>query len=138
MLTTKSHSLRTTGDIPAPSAPITTARSLAAKSAAVYSSVASAAVPTIQTPAFFSARSAPATFATRAIGMCAVAPADALRTVALTPAARRSGSTTAVAPAHSAVRMMAPALCGSVMWSNTTNSARCPGRRKPTASSSET
>ena len=71
-------------------------------------------------PAFFSVRNAPATFATRAIGMCAVAPAADLRTVALTPAARRSGITTAVAPAHSAERMIAPALCGSVMWSSTT------------------
>ena len=46
----------------------------------------------------------------RAIGKCSTAPAEALATVSFNPAARRSGMKTPSAPAHSAVRRIAPRL----------------------------
>ena len=52
-------------------------------------------------------------FTTRTTGKYASAPAAARPTVSVNPAARRSGITTAAAPAACAVRMIAPRLCGS-------------------------
>ena len=46
-------------------------------------------------------------------GICSIAPADVFATVALIGALCRLGMSTAVAPAHSAVRIIAPILCGS-------------------------
>ena len=58
--------------------------------------------------------------ATRAIAMCSAAPAEDLSTMAVSPALRRLGITTPWAPTHSAERMMAPRLCGSLISSQTT------------------
>src|ERR1700733_3074372 len=60
-------------------------------------------------------------FLTRATGRCASAPADALSTVSLNPAARLSGITTPCAPAASEVRTIAPRLWGSSMPSSSTS-----------------
>ncbi len=60
---------------------------------------------------------------TRATGRCSTAPADALQTAGVTSAERRSGMTTPVAPAASAVRQIAPRFCGSVTSSSATSQA---------------
>ena len=57
---------------------------------------------------------------TRAIRRCSTAPADAFAAAGVTAAARRSQSTTPVAPAHSAVRQIAPRFCGSCSSSSAT------------------
>src|ERR1039458_7066704 len=58
---------------------------------------------------------------TRTTGRCSSAPAAALATTSVTPAARRSGMMMAPAPAACAVRMTAPRLCGSSTPSSTTS-----------------
>ena len=63
-----------------------------------------------------------AMFVTLAMGRCSLAPAEALVTVPVTLAARRSGMTTPFAPAASAVRRIAPRLCGSSTPSRTITS----------------
>ena len=62
--------------------------------------------PTIQRFFSFKSSRVRAMFVTFAMGRCSLAPADALVTVAVTPAARRSGITTPSAPEASAVRRM--------------------------------
>ena len=59
---------------------------------------------------------------TLAMGMCSLAPAETLVTVPVTLADRRSGMTMPLAPAASAVRRIAPRLCGSSTPSRTTTS----------------
>ena len=54
-----------------------------------------------------------ATLPTCTSGICSIAPAEVFATVALMGALCRLGISTAVAPTHSDVRMMAPILCGS-------------------------
>ena len=61
----------------------------------------------------FSSRIVLTRFATRATGIYSSAPAEALPTTAVRPTLRRLGMMTPCAPAHSAVRMIAPRLCGS-------------------------
>src|ERR1035441_4689755 len=58
---------------------------------------------------------------TRTTGRCSSAPAAALATTSVMPAARRSGMMMAPAPAAWAVRMTAPRLCGSSTPSSTTS-----------------
>ena len=66
-------------------------------------------------------------FTTTATGRCSTAPADARHTAAVTRTALRSGRTTPVAPAPSALRQTAPRLCGSVTPSRQTSSGRSAG-----------
>ena len=66
---------------------------------------------------------------TTAKGRCSTAPAAALATVGVTWAARWRGSTTPVAPAHSALRSSAPRLWGSVTPSRTSRNGAGPARR---------
>ena len=65
-----------------------------------------------------------ATLTTSTIRTCASAPAEARAAAGPSAAAWRSWRTTAVAPTASAVRRMAPTLCGSSTPSNTTISGR--------------
>ena len=51
---------------------------------------------------------------------CSTAPADAFATAGVTAAARRSHSTSPLAPAHSALRAIAPRFCGSCSSSSAT------------------
>ena len=57
-------------------------------------------------------------FVTRETSICSAAPALALSTTAVSPAARRLGMMTPWTPAHSAVRKIAPRLCGSAISSH--------------------
>ena len=57
------------------------------------------------------------------------APAEVFATMAVSPALRRLGMMTPCAPAHSAVRMMAPRLCGSLISSHTTSRGASPRSR---------
>ena len=65
-------------------------------------------------------------FGTRTTGRYSTAPADALPTAAVSPTLRRFGITTPCAPAHSAVRMIAPRLCGSAISSQTIRNGGSP------------
>ena len=66
-----------------------------------------------QMPRTFSSSIVCAIFVTLTQGMYSMAPADALATISVSPQALRFGITMPCAPAHSALRMMAPRLCGS-------------------------
>src|ERR1039457_6844671 len=74
-------------------------------------------------PRRFRSSRARLTLVTRATGRCSSAPAAALATTSVTPAARRSGTMMEPAPAACAVRIMAPRLCGSSTPSSTTTSS---------------
>src|ERR1035437_4126922 len=63
-------------------------------------------------------------FVTLATGRCSLAPAETFAPAPVTAADRRSGITTPSAPAASAVRRIAPRLCGSSTPSSTTISER--------------
>ena len=89
----------------------------------------SAAVPNTQTPLSFSSAMAVLILVTRATFMYSTAPAEALATEAVRPTLRRLGMMTPCAPAHSAVRMMAPRLCGSLISSHTTSRGASPRSR---------
>ena len=65
-------------------------------------------------------------FVTRETSICSAAPALALSTTAVSPAARRLGMMTPWTPAHSAVRKIAPRLCGSAISSHTTMNGSSP------------
>ena len=69
--------------------------------------------------------------------LCALsaAPAEVLRTVALTCTALSRGMTTAVTPAAAALRRQAPRLCGSCTPSSTSTSARPPAASTSAGSS---
>ena len=59
-------------------------------------------------------------------GICSTAPAEVLATTAVSPTLLRLGITTPWAPAHSAVRKMAPRLLGSVNSSHKMMSGASP------------
>ena len=65
-------------------------------------------------------------FTTRATRMSAVAPAAALTAAGVTDALRRLPMITPCAPAHSALRMMEPRLCGSSTPSSTMTNGASP------------
>ena len=79
--------------------------------------------PPSSSPLPSSSSIARAIFFTRATGRCATAPAEARAAASVSPAARRSGMTTPLAPAASAVRMIAPRFCGSSTPSSKTQQA---------------
>src|SRR6266446_5782535 len=81
---------------------------------------------TIHSPLAFRSSRVRAMFVTFAMGRCSLAPADDFATVPVTPAARLSGITTPSAPEASAVRRIAPRLCGSSTPSSTMTSEYCP------------
>ena len=86
----------------------------------------SPASPTTVQPAFLYASSARVRLVARATGTRAAAPADTFHAVAVTPAARRDGTTTPCAPKAAADRSTAPRLRGSVTPSSATSSAGAP------------
>ena len=67
---------------------------------------------------------------TRATARCSTAPAEAFATAGVTAAARRSGRTTPSAPAHSAVRQIAPTFWGSWTSSRATSQGSGPGQQR--------
>ena len=71
----------------------------------------------IHNPFCFNSSMVETMLATRTTGIYSTAPAEVLATVAVSPTPRRLGMMTPCAPAASAVRMMAPRLCGSSMLS---------------------
>ncbi len=73
-------------------------------------------------PASAQAVNARTRFVARATGNRAAAPADVFHAAAVTPAARRSGTTTPCAPNAAADLITAPRLRGSVTPSNATRS----------------
>ena len=80
-------------------------------------------------PASCNSFRAAARFPTRATAICSTAPALVFSTTAVTPALRCLGMITPWAPAHSAVRMMAPRLWGSEISSQTTTRGASPFSR---------
>ena len=101
---------------PKPSLPMTSAR--APDRSALSMGVPSASAPYTQTPCFLSVFMVSTRFDTLAIFIHAAAPADVLKTVGLTVALRLFGIITPSAPAASAVRIIAPRLCGSCISSH--------------------
>src|SRR5690606_37962851 len=89
--------------MPLPSPPSTSA-TLPVRSSAYSEASASPSRPWIQTPCFCRSRSRRARLVARTTGTVSAAPAEVLRTVALTCTALSLGITTAVAPAAAALR----------------------------------
>jgi alpha-N-arabinofuranosidase len=79
-----------------------------------------ASSPATKNPASWYTRSVRVRFTARATGSRASAPADAFHAPAVTPALRRAGTTTPVAPNAAADRTTAPRLRGSVTPSRAT------------------
>ena len=97
---------------------------------------AASSSPTTQIPASRSRASVAGRPATRAIGTCSIAPADALATVGVTWTARWRGTSTPSTPAPSQLRMIAPRLPGSVTPSMATRNGGRPGRPRISSPSS--
>ncbi len=85
----------------------------------------SAAVPNTQMPRAFRSRIVATRFATRATGIYSSAPAS-LADDGRQADAAAAGMMTPCAPAHSAVRMIAPRLCGSDSSSQMTSRGASP------------
>ena len=83
--------------------------------------------PTTKQPACCSPRASRARFVARATGTRAAAPAETFHADAVTPAARRSGTSTPCAPNAPADRSTAPRLRGSVTPSSATTSGAVAG-----------
>src|SRR5690606_1351814 len=122
--------------MPRPSLPMPSARGRV-PSASVTSEAASGALPTIDNPDASSSPAVRRRLVTRTTGTYSTAPAEALPTAGVRPAARRFGMITPWAPAASAVRRMEPKLWGSSIPSRRMKkgaSSRSSARRKRSSS----
>ena len=128
-----SHCSRTSRDRPLPSEPTTSTSGSVAYGRSVIDTSPPPSRPTTNTPAALSPCRVRTRLVTRATGTRAAAPADTFHADAVTPAARRSGTSTPCAPNAPADRRTAPRLRGSVTPSSATISA---GRSVSAAASS--
>ena len=113
---------RTSRDRPLPSDPTTSTSPSVANGRSLIAMSPSPASPTTKHPAWRYACSVRTRLVARATGTRAAAPEETFQADAVTPAERRSGTTTPFAPNAPAERSTAPRLRGSVTPSSATMS----------------
>src|SRR6185312_9210976 len=126
MLTRRSQDCPTSRDRPRPSEPTTSTSGPTAASRSYREVSPSASSPATTKPSCWQVFSARVRLVTRETGTRAAAPALVRHAVAVTPAARRSGTNTPCAPNAAADLITAPRLRGSVTPSSATSSGGTP------------